>query len=148
MRKITIGGLAFLASIAALHADNVSIQSSDLLTGAGTLAITDVSGTVLPVGSGYVAAGTFSLTDAAIQAAGAAFDWGTLLSDFKQFGVAGGVAAFAGIVSHDASAPPAAGDGFVGNPIYVAIGNTSTVAGDPASATAWLFFKSSATFAG
>jgi hypothetical protein len=146
LKKLLISGFALFASVAAVNAGNVSIASTDLASGAGTLAVTDSSGVILPVGTGYVAAGTFTLSDDAIKAAGVANDWGTLLGDFKQFGTASGVSSFAGIVTHDASAPLAAGDGFVGSSIYVAIGNTAAVAGDPAAATQWLVFKSAASF--
>ncbi|MGK0185932.1 MAG: hypothetical protein ACI9R3_001715 [Verrucomicrobiales bacterium] len=148
LKKLLISGFALFVGMAAANAGNVSIQSSDLATLTGTLAVTDSDGTLLAVETGYVAAGTFNtLTDAQITAAGAANDWSALLNDFSQFGTASGVAAFAGIVGHDASAALADGDAFVGKPIYVAIGNTATLGGDPAGATQWLVQKSAATFA-
>lgn len=147
LKKLLISGCSIIAGLAVANAGNISISNSDLATAAGTLPIVDFGGALVPAGSGYVAAGTFrSLTDAQISAAGASQNWGALLADFAQFGAAGGVADFAGIVTHDASAPLAAGDAFVGKPIYVAVGNTASVAGDPASANQWLVYKAAASF--
>ncbi|MGK0189778.1 MAG: hypothetical protein ACI9R3_005596 [Verrucomicrobiales bacterium] len=148
LKKLPIGGLAFfIAGIAAVNAGLVSIQNSDLRTSEGTLAVTDSAGALIPPGTGYVAAGTFTLSDADIASAGAASNWSALLNDFTQFGVASGVADFAGIISYDVSAPLADGDAFVGKPLFVIIGNTATVASDPATASSWLVFKSSTSFA-
>lgn len=147
LKKLLISGYALFVGMAVANAGNVSIQSSDLATGEGTLAITDSSGALIPAGTGYVAAGTFSMSDADISSNGAAGNWSALLNDFTQFGAASGVADFAGIISYDASAPLADGDAFVGKSIYVAIGNTATLAGDPTTATQWGVYKSSVSFA-
>ncbi|MEZ5325551.1 MAG: PEP-CTERM sorting domain-containing protein [Verrucomicrobiales bacterium] len=138
LKKLLISGFALFAGIAAANAGNVSISNSDLATAGGTLAVTDKSGSLLAPNSGYVAAGTFSLSDDAIRTA----DFGSLIADFKQFGASGSVSDFAGIIIHDASSALAAGDGFVGNSIYVAISNEAV----PTPTSQLAVFKSSASF--
>ena len=106
-------------------------------------AVTSIEGsTLLPVGSGYVAAGTFTISDAEICTAIKFGPRAQVIAGFQQFGSAGGITEFAGIVTWDASAPLKEGDGFVGKPIYAVIGNHNTLA----SSTSMVIYKSDSVF--
>ena len=141
LKKLLISGFALLGGLAVANAGNVLVDTRAGDDPANAAAVTLADGTtLLPVGSGYVAAGTFTIPDAEISAAtsGAA-----LLAGFKQFGSAGNIPEFAGLITHDASMPLADGDGFVGNPIYAVVGNNA----DLGSSTQALVYKSENTFA-
>jgi len=150
LKKILVTGFAMFVGAAAAQAGNVSLSTLDLANPPGsnnTRAIVDAGGNLLPAGSGYAAVGTFgSLDDAGIAAAGAALNWTALIADFNQFGNAGGIPNFAGIVEHDASAPLPADSSFLTKPIYAVVGNTPTLGGDPATANQWLVFKDDQVF--
>jgi len=133
--------------MAVANAGNIAVTTlDDAFSAVGSKILVDSAGP-LAVGGGYVGVGTFSLTDAEITALGAANDWATLIAGFAQFGATGKVADFAGIVTHNADSPLADGDAFVGNAIYVAIGNTPEASqGDATTAGAWLVYKSADSF--
>lgn len=151
LKKLLISGSALalglsLASVAS--AGNIGVTTLDGANPPNSRPVVDGAGVPLAAGSGFIGVGTFrTLDDAGIRAAGSAADWSTLIGDFDLFGTAGSIPNFAGIVTHDASAPLSAGSPFIGKPIYVAIGNTPAGSqGDPNSADNWSFVKGSGNF--
>lgn len=135
--------LSFWVAVFSAEAGNVAI--STIFPGDNvpdSWLVTDRNGVVLPAGSGYVAVGTFIGTDADVRDIGIRENWAELLDRFLLFGRTGTVSSFGGIIAHDAAAPLAEGDVFVGKPIYGLIGN----GGDASSSTDWLVYKSDEVF--
>lgn len=127
--------LAFLASIALLGS---SVQAANISGANFASDFTSfrpfvVNSQPMPAGSGVVALGSFSITDAQIQAAAAALDRGTILAAFTQFAttaVVGDAGGFntPGLYGKDYSAPLNAGNPLIGDNIYTMVGNNATLA--------------------
>ena len=108
--------------------------------------ITLVGGGLVPDGTGFVAVGGFSLSDAQIggaAASSAAFN--SLIADFTAFGapVTFGLAGEGGLFSASFVGDINAGDSLVGQPIFVVAGNAASLA---ASDQLWVL-KSGSSFA-
>ncbi|MCB1096181.1 MAG: PEP-CTERM sorting domain-containing protein [Verrucomicrobiae bacterium] len=143
IKKLITASFVALMGVAAAHAGSISVSSLNAAGDGGRLVV-DSSGTLLPVGSGTWIVGTTALSDDAIKAANVSNDFAPILADFKVFGTSTAIPEFAGLATADVqgNAPLAAGDGFVGNNIYVAIAKgAGTSASDE-----FLLYKSSEVF--
>lgn len=139
-----VGLLLSLVGPPGLYAANIAVYSLDEADPSNSHVILDNEGNPLPVGTGHIAVGTFrTLSDEAIAAAGSISDWLALREDFDQFGAAGNIVNFAGIVTLDASEPVRDNSFLAGKPIYVLIGNAPSGLG---ASDLWLVYKSNEVF--
>ena len=142
MKKTIIAAALFMAGASMLPATIVSvfnIQSGDTTT---DTPIVDSGGNLIPLGGGVVAVG---------RALGGTVDVADLASTFDQFGSAsninGGGFGIDGFVSDAAptfqvATATATADGFIGETVFVVIGN----AADLASSTEFAVFQAAGTF--
>ena len=132
------------ADMSTLCSQNYSDASRARFRSCEVRGTSSLVGDLWPVDSGEVAVETFeTLSVADVNSLASNFRLGEILGGFRAFGSLGGsITESAGIVAHEISAPLREGDGFVGKPVYVAIGDGS----DVNSSIGWVFYRSTIIF--
>jgi hypothetical protein len=141
--------LAFLAIVAALGSSvqAANISGANFASNFSTFTPFMIGTQPMAAGSGVVAIGSFSITDAEIQALAAAQNRTGLLAAFTQFATSavvgdGGGFNTAGLYGKDYSAPLNTGNALIGRNIYTLVGDQAALGGSSQMA----IFKSTATF--